>query len=104
MSETTKRQFVPTQAHLTQVHLPVDADSELAYTAQLLAKIQELFAEQPEATELLIGVDLNSFAQPTDAATLMNDLKKIGMSYQVVARGNKNAENTGVLVTRTKSE
>lgn len=103
MSNPNKRQRIPSQAHLTNIHIPAE-EGVIPYHAQLIAKINELFAADPEATELLIGIDILSFGQRTDEQKLVQALKSKGISYQVVRFGGKTGKDTGVLVTRKKPE
>jgi len=100
MSNPTKRRRVESLAHLTSVHIPAQ-EGVIPYHAQLIAKIDELFAAaDPEETKLLIGIDILSFGDRSNEQKLIMFLKQRGMTYQVVRFGGKTGQDTGVLVTR----
>lgn len=98
MSAPRKLQ-VESLAGLTQQNIRAPAD-KLGYNELVIAKVEELFAADPQATKHLIGIDLDGFTSRTQEFELFTELKKRGFGFKTVMAGTKSGKNTGVLITR----
>lgn len=100
---TPPRLRIESLADLTQVSIPAPEDKP-AYNEVILAKVDELFAQDPEASKKLVGLDLDSFVSRRQEGELYASLRQRGFSAKVVSFSKRRGEETGVLIERAEPQ